>query len=134
MRKLIYLHKVKNLYKARISSFNARITEYPSDILTHKILSTDLLNTELLLSCLEVWDFLIFFSPLLQFFTWKENQKWSRKLHSCFSGHHGNTYGVYDKTVFSHVSTVSGLCWFRAILRAPKFHGGVIDNCDGISR
>lgn len=119
MHKLIHLHKVKNLYKARLTSFNARTTQYPSDILTHKILSRDFkknetLNTVLFLSCLVVWCSLIFFfSLLLQFFTWKEKQNWSRKLHSCFFGHQGNTYGVYDRTVFCCVSTVSGLCCFR---------------------
>lgn len=139
MHKLIHLHKVKNLYKARISSFTARTTGYPSHTLTHKILSRDFKKIKPLTQyyfCHVQWCgvFNSFFSLLLQFFTWKEKQNWSRKLHSCFFGHQDNTYGVYDGTVFCCVSTVLGLCCFRAILRAPKFHGGIIDNCGGISR
>lgn len=30
----------------------------------------------------------------------------------------------------SIIKTVPCLCCFRAILRAPKFHGGILDNSD----
>lgn len=141
MHKLIHLHKVKNLYKARLTSFNARTTQYPSDILTHKILSRDFkknetLNTVLFLSCLVVWCSLIYFSPC--FYNFSPGKK--------------NRIGAGNFIVASlvirviHMESMIEQCFvvcqqFQVyavlegpILRAPKFHGGIIDNCGDISR